>query len=26
MMYIDEVQHHKLHKDIDDFITAGYPH
>ena len=26
MMYIDEVQHHKLHKDIDDFIIAGYPH
>jgi len=26
MMYIDEQQHHKLHKDIDDFINAGYPH
>ncbi len=26
MMYIDEIQHHKLHKDIDEFINAGYPH
>jgi carboxypeptidase C (cathepsin A) len=26
MMYIDEKEHHKLHKDIDDFINAGYPH
>jgi carboxypeptidase C (cathepsin A) len=26
MMYIDEKEHHKLHKDIDDFISAGYPH
>ena len=24
MMYIDEKEHHKLHKDIDDFINAGY--
>jgi carboxypeptidase C (cathepsin A) len=24
MMYIDEKEHHKLHKDIDDFIKAGY--
>src|SRR5205085_863279 len=23
MMYIDEKEHHKLHKDIDDFINAG---
>jgi carboxypeptidase C (cathepsin A) len=26
MMYIDESAHHKLHKDIDDFINSGYPH
>src|SRR5579871_90641 len=26
MMYIDEQQHHKLHKDVDDFIGAGYMH
>jgi hypothetical protein len=26
MMYIDETAHHKLHKDIDDFINAGYTH
>ena len=26
MMYIDEKEHHKLHKDIDDFINAGYSH
>jgi len=26
MMYIDEKEHHKLHKDIDDFINAGYTH
>jgi carboxypeptidase C (cathepsin A) len=24
MMYIDEKEHHKLHKDIDEFINAGY--
>jgi carboxypeptidase C (cathepsin A) len=24
MMYIDEKEHHKLHKDVDDFINAGY--
>ncbi len=26
MMYIDEKAHHKLHKDIDDFINASYAH
>jgi carboxypeptidase C (cathepsin A) len=26
MMYIDEKERHKLHKDVDDFINAGYPH
>ncbi len=26
MMYIDEKEHHKLHKDIDDFINASYTH
>jgi carboxypeptidase C (cathepsin A) len=26
MMYIDQKQHDKLHKDIDDFINAGYTH
>jgi carboxypeptidase C (cathepsin A) len=24
MMYIDEKEHHKLHKDIDEFINASY--
>jgi carboxypeptidase C (cathepsin A) len=24
MMYIDEKQHHKLHKDIDEFINSSY--
>ena len=24
MMYIDEKEHHKLHKDVDGFIEAGY--
>jgi carboxypeptidase C (cathepsin A) len=24
MMYIDEKEHHKLHKDVDEFINAGY--
>jgi carboxypeptidase C (cathepsin A) len=24
MVYIDEKEHHKLHKDIDDFINANY--
>jgi len=26
MMYIDEKERHKLHKDVDDFINASYPH
>jgi carboxypeptidase C (cathepsin A) len=26
MMYIDDKERHKLHKDIDDFINAGYRH
>jgi len=26
MMYIDEKEHHKLHKDIDDFINGSYTH
>jgi carboxypeptidase C (cathepsin A) len=26
MMYIDQKQHDKLHKDIDDFINANYTH
>ena len=26
MMYVDEQQHHKLHKDLDDFINANYTH
>ena len=26
MMYIDEKEHHKLHKDVDDFINSGYAH
>jgi carboxypeptidase C (cathepsin A) len=24
MMYIDEKEHHKLHKDVDEFINASY--
>jgi carboxypeptidase C (cathepsin A) len=24
MMYIDEKEHHKLHKDVDDFINSSY--
>ena len=24
MMYIDEKEHHKLHKDVDEFINGGY--
>ena len=24
MMYIDEKQHHKLHKDVDEFINSSY--
>ncbi len=24
MMYIDEKEHHKLHKDVDEFINSGY--
>ena len=24
MMYIDEKEHHKLHKDMDEFINSGY--
>ncbi|HEX8838638.1 MAG TPA: hypothetical protein VF748_16975 [Candidatus Acidoferrum sp.] len=24
MMYIDEKEHHKLHKDVDEFINTGY--
>ena len=24
MMYIDEKEHHKLHKDVDDFINGSY--
>ena len=24
MMYIDEKEHHKLHKDVDEFINANY--
>ena len=24
MMYVDEKEHHKLHKDVDEFINAGY--
>lgn len=26
MVYIDEKAHHKLHKDVDDFINAAYTH
>ncbi|HEY2911856.1 MAG TPA: peptidase S10 [Candidatus Angelobacter sp.] len=26
MMYIDEKEHHKLHKDVDDFVNASYKH
>ncbi|HZU33608.1 MAG TPA: peptidase S10 [Candidatus Angelobacter sp.] len=26
MMYIDEKEHHKLHKDIDEFINTSYKH
>ncbi|HZS26395.1 MAG TPA: peptidase S10 [Candidatus Angelobacter sp.] len=26
MMYIDEKQHNKLHKDIDEFINSNYKH
>jgi carboxypeptidase C (cathepsin A) len=26
MMYIDEKERHKLHKDVDDFINLSYPH
>lgn len=26
MVYIDEKEHHKLHKDIDGFIEANYKH
>jgi carboxypeptidase C (cathepsin A) len=26
MMYIDKKAREKLHKDVDDFINAGYPH
>jgi len=26
MVYIDEKAHHKLHKDVDDFINASYTH
>ncbi len=26
MMYIDETQHHKLHKDVDEFINSSYRH
>src|SRR5579864_7402259 len=26
MMYIDEKERHKLHKDVDEFINAGYKH
>ncbi len=26
MMYIDEKAHHKLHKDVGEFINASYPH
>jgi len=24
MMYIDEKEHHKLHKDVDEFINPSY--
>lgn len=26
MVYIDEKAHHKLHKDVDDFINSSYTH
>src|SRR5579859_5516967 len=26
MMYVDEKEHHKLHKDVDEFINASYTH
>jgi carboxypeptidase C (cathepsin A) len=26
MMYIDEQQHHKLHKDVDEFVNESYAH
>jgi carboxypeptidase C (cathepsin A) len=26
MVYIDRKAREKLHKDVDDFINAGYPH
>ncbi|MGC1483578.1 MAG: hypothetical protein WA789_07295 [Candidatus Acidiferrum sp.] len=26
MVYIDEEAHHKLHKDVDDFINSNYTH
>jgi carboxypeptidase C (cathepsin A) len=26
MVYIDRKGREKLHKDVDDFINAGYPH
>ena len=26
MMYIDEKEHHKLHKDVDEFINSNYKH
>jgi carboxypeptidase C (cathepsin A) len=26
MMYIDEKEHHKLRKDVNDFINSGYTH
>jgi carboxypeptidase C (cathepsin A) len=26
MMYIDDAQRHKLHKDVDEFINSSYPH
>jgi carboxypeptidase C (cathepsin A) len=26
MVYIDEKAHHKLHKDVDDFIESSYTH
>jgi carboxypeptidase C (cathepsin A) len=26
MMYVDRKAREKLHKDVDDFINAGYPH
>jgi carboxypeptidase C (cathepsin A) len=26
MMYVDEKEHHKLHKDIDEFVNSSYKH